>query len=74
MEVLVKLYATLQRGRFAEKAVELPSVAIMSDLLNRLDISPDDVSILMVNGRDASFKQELHQGDSITLIPPIGGG
>lgn len=74
MEVIVKLFATLQRGRFTEKVVKLPRVAIVSDLLNRLAISPNEVGILMVNSRDASFKQALHEGDSITLIPPIGGG
>ena len=74
MEVEVKLFAPLQKGRFERAGVNLPQDSSMADLLEKLDISPSDVGILVVNERDATFSQTLHEGDAVTIIPAIGGG
>ena len=39
-----------------------------------LEISVDEVGILVVNKRDATFDQKLKENDVLTLIPVIGGG
>jgi sulfur carrier protein ThiS len=44
------------------------------DLLATLAISADDVGVLIVNSRDATYRQRLTDGDRVTLIPAIGGG
>ena len=74
MLVDVKLFATLQKDRFQRRYVELPEGVRISSLLAKLGISPDEVGILVVNQRDATLDQEITDGDTITMIPPIGGG
>jgi molybdopterin converting factor small subunit len=74
MNVYVELYATLRKGRFVKASLNLNDRSTIGDLLAKLKITRDDVGILIVNKRDATFDQELFQGDKVTVIPPIGGG
>ena len=74
MKINVKLFAPLQKGRFERAEVDLPLDSSMAGLLEKLYISPSDVGILVVNDRDATFSQILKEGDSVTIIPAIGGG
>ena len=74
MEVDVHLFSTLQKKLFRKARVQLQEGARVTDLLTLLVISHDDVGILVVNHRDATFDQQLHEGDAITIIPLIGGG
>ncbi len=48
--------------------------ATPADVINELDIFEEDVAILLVNGRDGEFDQELREGDVVSVFPPVGGG
>lgn len=72
MRVKIKLFSTLKRDQDAQ--VDLPGNATVKGLLSRLGIDPDQVGVLMVNARSATFDQALGEGDTVTIIPPIGGG
>ena len=74
MQVRVNLYSVLCHGRFAEADVELAEGALVADLLDKLELTLQDVGIVMVNARSGTFQQKLKPGDRITLIPHIGGG
>ena len=74
MEVEVQLFASLQTNRFRNAWIELLEGARIAELLAELKISSDEVGILVVNGRSATFEQSLDPQDKITIIPPIGGG
>jgi molybdopterin converting factor small subunit len=74
MEISVKLFATLQKGRFESARINLDQKSSIADLLEKLHILPSDVGILVVNDRDATFNQTLHEDDAVTIIPAIGGG
>lgn len=74
MKVLVKLFATFREGRFKQETWEFPEGTQIIDILQRLNIAASEVSILLVNGRDAAETQVLHDGDTIALFPPVGGG
>lgn len=75
MKVTVNHYATLKRDAGpAPIEIELEPGATVSDLLSKLGIEQDDVGILIVSGKQATFGQILKGNDSVTLIPPIGGG
>ncbi len=74
MRVTIKLFATLQEGRFREEVHELPDGATVSDIRRLLAI-PDDLPTLnFVHGRHVANDAELHEGDILALFPPIGGG
>ena len=74
MRVLVSLFSSLRIGRFSEAEVELHEGVSVTDLLEKLNISLQDVGIVMVNASSGTFQQRLKAGDRITFIPPVGGG
>lgn len=75
MKVLVKRFASLRTDPHQEpQAVHLPAGATVLDLLATLGIDPDEIGILVVDGKRATFAQELKENDRVTCIPQIGGG
>ncbi len=54
--------------------IQLPGDSTVMDLLTRIGVQPDDVGVLIRNNRDTTFKTSLNNGDTLTIIPPIGGG
>ena len=54
--------------------LELPDGALVSDVLLPLQI-PERVPFLsVVNGHEVEDSQPLHDGDELTLFPPLSGG
>lgn len=74
MEIKVRLFATLRENRGKELMLTLPEKATPADVIKELDIPKADVAILLVNGRDGDFNQELNEGDVVSIFPPVGGG
>ncbi len=72
MQVQVILFANLHENRFQN--VELSDRPDAKDLIHHLRIPIEEVSVQSVNGRQATFDQQLKSGDLIHIIPPIGGG
>lgn len=72
--LVIKLFATLREGR--GKTVDFPFKDNLTpgDIIKELNIPPDEVAILLVNGRDAQFSQVLLPTDYISIFPPVGGG
>jgi molybdopterin converting factor small subunit len=75
MKVTVKHFATLKpdTGQ-GPMEVKLAQGATVGDLLSKLGIEPDEVGILIVSGKQATFGQKLKDNELVTLIPHIGGG
>lgn len=74
MDVEIRLFESLKKYQPQGAKVRLAAGSRVSDLLDALGISMDDVGILIVNRADGRFDQQLQTGDLVTLIPPIGGG
>jgi sulfur carrier protein len=74
MDIEIRLFESLKRHQPQGGKIRLAAGSRVSDLLDALGISTDDVGILMVNRADGRFDQFLQNGDVVTLIPPIGGG
>ncbi len=74
MNVEIRLFESLKKHQPEGGVLRLDPNARVSDLLDALGISVDDVGILMVNRADGRFDQLLQHGDVVTVIPPIGGG
>lgn len=72
--MIVQLTSTLRKGRFEKSEIHLPQGAKISDLLDYLGISEDEVGALVVDKRDGTFDQELKEDSFVTIIPLIGGG
>ncbi len=74
IEIEVHLYPPLRNNRFNRSAVALATGATVRSLLEQLSIREQDVESAYVNGRGATFAQELFSGDRVSLLPTIGGG
>jgi molybdopterin converting factor small subunit len=74
MKVTVKLFATLRQGRFDIDIIDLPPGTLVGEIVARLGIPEKEVTLIFINGRHGDFASELHDGDSLAMFPPVGGG
>jgi molybdopterin converting factor small subunit len=74
MNVEVRLFATLRRGRFNRQVVDVPQGSTVTDVCRRLAIGLNEVAIVLVNGLEAPRERELVSGDTLSLFPGVGGG
>ncbi len=74
MKVRVILQATLRENRFSDELLEVGEGADVRELVRILDIPTEDVGVVVVNGKAATYKQALKEGDRVSLIPSMAGG
>ena len=74
MRVTVKLFATFRDGRFIVEETELPEGSCVLEVIQPLNIKPEELAICLVNGKDAKEHTLLKDGDTLALFPPVGGG
>lgn len=64
-------YAPGDNARFE---YEMADGATIADLVRKLHIPQDVTSVIVVNDEATDASRVLADGDSVTLVPPIGGG
>jgi len=74
MKITINLFATLRNNRFDSAQKDFPSGMTISNVLETLAIPENEAAIIFVNGRHAEPYSELHDGDTLSIFPPIGGG
>ncbi|MCL4425917.1 MAG: MoaD/ThiS family protein [Firmicutes bacterium] len=79
MKVEIKLFATLRRhlpdlAPGQGGVVDLPAAATGRDLLTVVKIPEEEAAIFLVNGRRQELSVPLHEGDRVSIFPPLGGG
>lgn len=74
MKVEVRLFAYFRTNRQKKQILTLKEGATIQDVINLLGIDQEDISILLLNGRDGSADRKLSDGDVIAMFPPVGGG
>ena len=74
MTIEVRLFATFRQGRFKKSLLQFNQPVTSEDVLNALNIKPEEVAILLVNGINSKADTPLKDGDVISLFPPVGGG
>ncbi len=52
----------------------LPEGATVQTLVRQLNVPEELAGVIVVNERSADFPDPLHEGDRVTLIPPLAGG
>lgn len=70
----VKLFATLQTGRFDIRDEQFADGTTVNDVIQKCGLSKDQVLLILINGRHADYTTVLADGDTVALFPPIGGG
>lgn len=74
IKATVKLFATLQAGRFDIKDEQFPDGVTVNDVMQKYGLTKDQVLLILINGRHADYVTMLVDGDTVALFPPIGGG
>ena len=54
--------------------LEMPEGSKVFDLVKKLAVPEELASIVIVGGANAAYDHPLHEGDHVTLIPPLSGG
>lgn len=52
----------------------LPEGATVQTLLRQLNVPEELASVIVLNDRIGDLPDPLHEGDRVTLIPPLAGG
>ncbi len=78
-KVEVRLFASLRKyhaepGNSEAMIVELDDKTPLGSLLGRQKIPPEEVTVIMVNGKREKESYSLQDGDRIGIFPLIGGG
>lgn len=74
MEIEYRLFASLREYGGNKSRIEMEDGSPVGDLLDRIGIPPDEVAIILVDGRHATREQALHDGETVSLFPAIAGG
>jgi molybdopterin converting factor small subunit len=74
MQITVKLFATFRTGRFKEAVQELRPGTDCRGVILSVGLTEAEIGIVLVNGRHAALEQILHEGETLSLFPLVGGG
>jgi molybdopterin converting factor small subunit len=74
MKIIVKLFATFQKGRFTIEERHYAPGTHVGQIAAELQIPEQDLGIVMVNSRHVKLDRELEEGDTLALFPLVGGG
>lgn len=77
MRVKVRFLGELRNfvcKRQSEVILDLKPGSRVLDVMERFNIPKGEVMICCVNDRHVGSNQILHEGDTLLLVPPIGGG
>ncbi|MCY3414639.1 MAG: MoaD/ThiS family protein [Candidatus Heimdallarchaeota archaeon] len=80
ISVSVKVYATLReymtpKPKLGEPIIlEMPESALIEDVVIKLGLPVDEVTIIFMNHQHVKLHDQLIPGASIGLFPPVGGG
>jgi molybdopterin synthase sulfur carrier subunit len=73
--IQIKLFATLQK--FMPASAEnypIEAGTTVGGLLQQLDIPPDRIKLVFIDGVRAELTSTLKGGERVGIFPPVGGG
>lgn len=74
MQITVKLFATFRNERFKVAQQEPPVGTDCRTIMLGLGLTEEEIGVVLVNGRHATLDDVLHEGDTLSLFPLVGGG
>lgn len=72
--VQLTLVGLLRKYVPAESPLTVEPGRTVTEVITDLGLDPDLVAIVMVNGRQEFKSYRLQDGDSVKLVPMVGGG
>lgn len=74
MQIKIRLIGAFRIGRFKEQDIEYKAGTFVKEIVHSLDISERVLGIILINGRPARMEDPLKDGDTVALLPILGGG
>lgn len=74
MEVTIALSGAFRIGRFKEAVRDYPPGTRVRDVVEEMQFPDHLLGIVLINGVHAGIDDLLHEGDTLTLLPILGGG
>lgn len=74
MEVNVKLFASFAVGRLKNEIKVYPCQTTVAEVVESIGIDKRELGIILVNDKHASLDYVLENGDTLSLLPLVGGG
>jgi molybdopterin converting factor small subunit len=74
MNVKIRLFGVLRIDRFKEEIRTFPPGTSPREVVEGLRFPPHLLGIILINDRHARLDDPLHDGDTLSLLPMLGGG
>lgn len=74
MTVTVKLFATFRNGRFKEERRNYPEQTTIGQIIEQLELPEAELGAILLNARHVEKDVVLHDGDTLSIFPLVGGG
>ncbi len=74
MEIEIRLFSLFREGRFKKRRMEFPDGTSLRDVIDHLNLTVEEVSLRLVNGRFSSLDHALVANDVLSLFPAVAGG
>lgn len=80
MKIDLRLFASLRKklppgSPRGHCELVLPDGVTVAEVLQRMSIPCESAQIVLVNGEhDRNFERVLHEGDVLSIFPPVAGG
>lgn len=74
MQITLKLFATFRNYRFKVATQEISAGTDCLAIVLGLGLTENEIGVVLVNGRHAALDHVLHESDTLSLFPLVGGG
>lgn len=74
MQIEVRCFATLSPHTPKGNRLDLPDWTTAEEAMHILNIRPEDLKLIFVNGVHAEPDRILNDGDRVAFVPAVGGG
>lgn len=74
MQIEIRCFATLSPHTPKRNRLDLPDGTTAEEAMHILNIRPEDLKLIFVNGVHAEPDRILNDGDRVAFVPAVGGG
>lgn len=74
MNIKVRLFGFFRIDRFKEEELTVQEGSSARQVVEELQLPLQHLGIVLINERHAQLDDRLHEGDTLSLLPLLGGG
>jgi len=74
IQVKVRLIGAFRIDRFKEEIATYPLGTRIEEIVEQLQLPKRSVGTILINGVHAGYEDALSDGDTLALLPILGGG